>query len=292
MFTLFRTSGIGIIKILGCFSTHRQEIQLRTFATATRGRSSHISSSNNATTANRRQQRQPTFGLIAAVTRNGIIGINNKLPWKHNNLIPQDWDHFIHLTRNKILIMGRKTFGEEDPTRAHVNHARVCIVVSNTMKESDLLLQHDGNDIDVSSSVGPELIVKLARSFDEALDLASDEEALLQSGIVKDVPDENQTDDDHRTTIIDNTNSQTIDCWVAGGENIYREALLHENAKEVQLTHVDMEVNLDQCESSSARSSIAYFPLEEMKRQGFKRVSSVSSGLCDFCVYKRVHRDT
>lgn len=44
--------------------------------------------------------------LIAAVADNGVIGINNKLPWH----LPEDLAHFKKLTTGKPIIMGRNTF--------------------------------------------------------------------------------------------------------------------------------------------------------------------------------------
>lgn len=44
--------------------------------------------------------------LIAAVSKNGIIGAKNELPW----YIPDDLKHFKALTTGKVVLMGRKTF--------------------------------------------------------------------------------------------------------------------------------------------------------------------------------------
>jgi len=44
--------------------------------------------------------------LIAAVARNGAIGIRNALPWR----LPSDLKHFKALTMGKPLVMGRKTY--------------------------------------------------------------------------------------------------------------------------------------------------------------------------------------
>lgn len=211
--------------------------------------------------------QKPLFGIVAALTKNRVIGVNGSLPWKHT-AIPQDRDHFVKLTHNKILIIGRKSFAEEDPTGAHVNHVRVCIVVSRTMSDSDL----------VDRNGGPEL--KLARSFDEALDVASHEIAAnfkMQSG---NAALDNDKDDTCRLS-----KNGTIECWVAGGELIYQEALQHDNADEVHLTHVDMTVDLDQYETT--KSAIAFFPVDFLERNGFEEVSRVISGICTFCLYKR-----
>lgn len=47
-----------------------------------------------------------TLTLIAAVARNGVIGIDNRLPWH----LPADLKHFKALTLGHTVIMGRKTW--------------------------------------------------------------------------------------------------------------------------------------------------------------------------------------
>lgn len=42
---------------------------------------------------------------IAAMSKNRVIGMDNKLPWN----IPEDLQYFRDKTRNRIVIMGRKT---------------------------------------------------------------------------------------------------------------------------------------------------------------------------------------
>jgi len=44
--------------------------------------------------------------MIAAVSVNGVIGLNNKLPWNY----PADMRHFRNSTVNGTIVMGRKTF--------------------------------------------------------------------------------------------------------------------------------------------------------------------------------------
>ena len=46
------------------------------------------------------------YELIVAMSKNGVIGSNNKLPWH----IPEDLRYFKAITMNSIIIMGRKTF--------------------------------------------------------------------------------------------------------------------------------------------------------------------------------------
>lgn len=44
--------------------------------------------------------------LIAAVSKDGVIGKDNKLPWS----LPEDLKHFMQKTKGHTVIMGRKTF--------------------------------------------------------------------------------------------------------------------------------------------------------------------------------------
>ena len=46
------------------------------------------------------------LSAIAAISENGVIGVNNKLPWR----LPQDLKNFRSITMGKPIIMGRKTF--------------------------------------------------------------------------------------------------------------------------------------------------------------------------------------
>ncbi len=45
--------------------------------------------------------------IIAAVTDNRVIGLDNKMPWKR---IPEDMARFRKLTLNHAVLMGRKTY--------------------------------------------------------------------------------------------------------------------------------------------------------------------------------------
>lgn len=59
------------------------------------------------------------LSLIVAVADNGVIGIDNRLPWR----APADLARFKQLTMGKPIVMGRKTFeslGRVLPGRPHV----------------------------------------------------------------------------------------------------------------------------------------------------------------------------
>lgn len=49
-----------------------------------------------------------TITLIAAMSKNRVIGFENKLPWKLEN----DMHHFIQTTTGCNIVMGRKTFDD------------------------------------------------------------------------------------------------------------------------------------------------------------------------------------
>lgn len=64
--------------------------------------------------------------IIAAVGQNGVVGKNNKLPWR----LPKDLKHFKEVTMGMPVLMGRKTFeslGRPLPGRENV-------VISRSMK--------------------------------------------------------------------------------------------------------------------------------------------------------------
>jgi len=50
--------------------------------------------------------RPPRICIIAAVARNGVIGIGNQMPWH----LPEDLKRFKRLTLGHAVIMGRRTF--------------------------------------------------------------------------------------------------------------------------------------------------------------------------------------
>ena len=59
------------------------------------------------------------ISLVAAMSKNRVIGVNNALPWH----IPEELQHFKQLTMGKPMIMGRKTFdsiGKPLPNRTSV----------------------------------------------------------------------------------------------------------------------------------------------------------------------------
>ncbi len=59
------------------------------------------------------------IALVVAAAKNGVIGIENRLPWH----LPADLKHFRDTTMGKPIIMGRKTFesiGKALPGRTNI----------------------------------------------------------------------------------------------------------------------------------------------------------------------------
>jgi len=76
------------------------------------------------------RNKQLVINVIAAVSNNGIIGIDNKLPWN----IPADLKRFKELTMGHHILMGRKTYesiGRPLPGRTSV------IITSNVDYKAD-----------------------------------------------------------------------------------------------------------------------------------------------------------
>jgi len=64
-------------------------------------------------------QNKPRVSVIAALARNRVIGIENRLPWR----LPEDLAHFKALTLNHPILMGRKPFeslGRPLPGRTNI----------------------------------------------------------------------------------------------------------------------------------------------------------------------------
>lgn len=62
------------------------------------------------------------ISLIAAMSINRAIGLNNSLPWTP---IPADWDNLKAVTKDKKMIMGRKSY--DNPHRIWSNKGNLVI---------------------------------------------------------------------------------------------------------------------------------------------------------------------
>jgi dihydrofolate reductase len=79
----------------------------------------------------------PILGLVAAIADDGVIGLENRLPWH----LPADLAYFKQLTLDKTIVMGRRTWESLPgllPRRRHIVLSRDpafrpegCIVVDS-----------------------------------------------------------------------------------------------------------------------------------------------------------------
>lgn len=228
------------------------------------------------------------IGIVAAVCRpsdtgtarsEGIIGINGKLPW---GSLPKDRKIFEDLTRDNIIVVGRKTLlNERDGNLDHVKHAKHCIVVSNSISSL-----HDDPRLAQNPLVDKDLeFLKLARSLDEALDLARGLAAKGKSNsseIGDDKSLQDSVDEFDSDTCIDanavksnslpSLSTSSIECWVAGGEQLYEESLQHPSARELHLSVVDFEIDL----TKRGVHNVSMFPAKHQWIETYDLISTIS----------------
>lgn len=86
--------------------------------------------------------------MIAAMTRNHVIGINNTLPWR----LPADLKQFKTITMGKPILMGRKTFesiGKALPGRTNIIltqqsfNAPECLIVHSIPEALQLVQDYE-----------------------------------------------------------------------------------------------------------------------------------------------------
>ncbi len=81
-----------------------------------------------------------TISLIVASARNGVIGINNTLPWH----LPEDLRRFKALTMGHHIIMGRKTY--ESLGRLLLGRTTVIVTRNKSYKIAGALVAHSLQD--------------------------------------------------------------------------------------------------------------------------------------------------
>lgn len=96
-----------------------------------------------------------TISIIAAVSKNNVIGKDNKLPWH----LPADLAHFKKITSGHTIIMGRKTF--ESIGRPLPNRRNIVITRNTGFKAEGIEVVH---------------------SIEQAMDITKDEEEVFVIG--------------------------------------------------------------------------------------------------------------
>lgn len=114
------------------------------------------------------------LSAIAAMARNRVIGVDNKLPWH----IPEDFKFFKEKTKGHILIMGRKTFeslGKPLPNRFHI-----VITRQESFKYEDPNVQVV-NNLSMAIELAHMLTTKYGTKFGEEVFVAGGGEIYKQS---------------------------------------------------------------------------------------------------------------
>ena len=83
------------------------------------------------------------ISLIAAMSKNRVIGINNDLPWH----LPDDMKYFMETTKGHVVIMGRKNFDSLPPKFKPLPHrTNVILTRQQGFEVADCVVYHDIKD--------------------------------------------------------------------------------------------------------------------------------------------------
>jgi len=107
------------------------------------------------------------ISIIAAVSKNRVIGNENRLPWH----LTEDLKHFKQITMGKPIIMGRKTYGSiGKPLPGRHN---IIVTRDNTFYAEGCTVVHSLKDaIDAGNPAEEVMIIGGANIYEQALPLA------------------------------------------------------------------------------------------------------------------------
>jgi dihydrofolate reductase len=106
-------------------------------------------------------------GIIVAVSRNGVIGKDNRIPWHY----PADLKRFKRLTQGHTVIMGRLTYesiGKPLPNRRNVVIGRTAPEGVETFSSLDAALASTSGDV---WFIGGERIFREAMPLADTIDV-------------------------------------------------------------------------------------------------------------------------
>jgi len=105
------------------------------------------------------------ISLIAAMTDDRVIGINNSLPWK----LPSDMRWFRKHTLGKPIIMGRKTF-ESFGARPLPERTNIIITRDKNYQAKDCIVVNDINSaLSAAGDVAEVMIIGGASFYEQML---------------------------------------------------------------------------------------------------------------------------
>lgn len=110
----------------------------------------------------------PNVSIIAALSDNGVIGRDNKLPWR----MPADLSHFKRLTMGKPIVMGRRTWESLPGLLPHRTH--IIVTRDPDYQANGGFVVHSIEDALAFAGDADELmVVGGARLYQQMLPLAS-----------------------------------------------------------------------------------------------------------------------
>lgn len=102
----------------------------------------------------------PRISLIAAMTDNRVIGIENRLPWK----LPNDMKWFRQHTLGKPIVMGRKTF-ESFGGRPLPDRTNIVITHDKDYRAEGAIVVHSIDEAIQAAGNVPEIMIIGGASF-------------------------------------------------------------------------------------------------------------------------------
>jgi len=105
--------------------------------------------------------------LVAACSKNRVIGKDNKLPWH----LPEDLKHFKSLTLDRVILMGRKTF-ESIGSKPLPKRTNVVLTRDKNFKSDNILVYNNIDEVlpifrDIVVVGGAEIYKKFLNFADE-----------------------------------------------------------------------------------------------------------------------------
>ena len=130
------------------------------------------------------------ISLIAALAKNRVIGLNNKMPWH----LPADLKNFKKITMNKPIIMGRKTFqsiGKALPGRVNIiitrdqafvaDHCEIAHSLDEALDIAKNKLAHENDEIMIigGGNLYEQTLAMASRCYLSYIDLDTEGEAFF-----------------------------------------------------------------------------------------------------------------
>lgn len=176
----------------------------------------------------------PRICLVAAISKDGVIGVNNKIPWA----IPRELKLFKAITTNKKYLIERNI----DYTEIDSN-ARPSVVMGRKTFES-IGRPLPGRVNVIITSRPPFSLMNAARESSGAIVIANSTEEAVS---------------------VMNVNST---CYVIGGGNVYMEFLNKNYCSQLLLSHLNLSV----LPVTSKTDSIIFMPAFDRKQYKFKSI--------------------